>query len=577
MKNKSKILLGFKCFNKGLVNNYNKSFRINEIYHINNKINYGINGNGFHMCTNLEDTLRYYDTFNKNVRYPFGYGLSYSKFEYNNFNYEVDNSLFKIKFNVKNVGSFKAKDTVMLFLEAPKTIGEKKSLIGYVKTKELEIGEKEEVYISFDLFDFSYTDIDKRMLKKGVYIINYGSDVSNYKPIYKFKLEEDFILYNIKDPIDSYKSELEKESSPIDIDIEEIKINLNYKKESHYLNNNFDILNGFSLRDRINLCVGSGLLPKPNFVVVQGCAGYTTPYVKNIPALAMADGPSGIRISPKVKIKINGKTKAIIPSMGVYNYLPKFIKMFRYTKDNGKNIGYQKATSFPAGISLAATFNNDLIKEVGIAISKELNSLGISYYLAPAVNIIKNPIGGRSFEYYSEDPYLAGMVSSSIINGIEDSKGQFAVLKHYACNNLEFMRNKISANVSYNALKDIYLKPFELAIKYSKVSAIMSSYNKINGEYVCNNSKLLNDILRLEYGFNGLIMTDWLSTSNKFASNIKAIKSGNDLIMPGSKKAFNEILRAYKKKRITAEELNRAASNVLRSIYKTSIYKKYKN
>lgn len=519
---------------------------------------------------------RYYDTFKENVRYPFGYGLTYSNFEYKNFKYEVNNSIINISFDVKNIGDFKAKDTILLFLEAPKTIGEEKSLVGYNKTKELDLKEKENVTISFDLFDFSYTENDKKLLKKGTYIIRYGSDALNTEPIFKFKLDEDFILKDIIN-LDYCDSELTKEINPFDLDIEEIKLDLNYKQEKYPINNNFDILEGYNLRDRINLCVGSGLLPKPNYICVSGCAGYTTPFVKKIPALAMCDGPSGIRISPKVKIKPNGKTQAIIPSMNIYNYLPGIFKYFKYAKDNKKNIGYQNATSFPTGISISSTFNNELVKEVGIAISKELNALGITYFLAPAVNIIKNPIGGRSFEYYSEDPYLSGMIAASLINGIQDIKGQYAVIKHYCCNNLEFKRNTISANVSNNALRDIYLKPFEIAIKYSNVSAVMSSYNKVNHTYVCNDSRLINGILREEFGFNGLVMTDWLSTSKKFASNVLAIKAGNDLIMPGGKKAFNEILKAYKKNIITAEEVNKAASNVLKSITKSNIYKKYKN
>lgn len=520
---------------------------------------------------------RYYDTFKKNIRYPFGYGITYSNFSCDNFKYEVNNSLINIKFNVKNIGNFQAKNTILLFLEAPKKQGEEKSLIGFYKTTNLKPNEKENANIQFDLFDFAYTNELHHMLSKGTYIIRYGFDSKETYPIFKFKLDEDFVLYDVIKMSD-FKDELVKEINPSDLDIEQIKLDLNYKKENYTLNNNFDNLSNLSLRDRINLCVGSGLLPKTNFVCVSGCAGYTTPFVKNMPSLAMADGPAGIRISPKVKIKKDGKTQAIIPSMDIYNYLPKIFKYFKYAKDNKKNthIGYLQTTSFPTGISLASTFNVEIINEVGIAISKELNCYGISFYLAPAINIIKNPIGGRSFEYYSEDPYLAGIVAAALIRGVENTKGQYAVLKHYACNNLEFRRNEISANVSDNALRVIYLKAFQIAIKYSNPSVIMSCYNKVNHKYVSNDSKMLNDILRLEFGFNGFVMTDWLATGNKFGSHVEAIKAGNDLIMPGNRKAFNQILRAYKRRKITKDELNRAASNVLKIIIKTDIYKKYK-
>ncbi len=519
---------------------------------------------------------RYYDTFNKNVRYPFGYGLSYSNFKIDNFNYEATNSIININFDITNIGSFRAKETVLFFLEAPKTIGEEKSLIAFYKSKELDSNKIDKGNIKFDLFDFSYTDNNKRLLKSGIYIIRYGRNSNETTPIYKFKLNKDIILYEIDDLCDGLKSELIKEINPSDIDVEEIKLRLSYKKKEYKLNDDFDILEGLTAKDKIKLCVGSGLLPKTNYVSISGVAGYTTPYVKEIPSLAMADGPAGIRISPKVRIKIDGKTKAIIPPMNIYNYLPGVFRFFKYAKDNGFNIGYQKATSFPTGISLASTFNLDLINTVGKAISKELTALGISYYLAPAINIIKNPIGGRSFEYYSEDPYLSGIVAASLINGIENNNGVHAVMKHYACNNLEYMRNTISANLSNDALRDIYLKPFMIAIKYSSISNIMSSYNKINHKYVSNDSRLLNDILRKEFGFNGMVMTDWLSTGKKFGSNVLAIKSGNDLIMPGSKKIYKELLKAYNSGLISDLELNRAASNVLKSISKTTMYKKYK-
>nr|MCR5113728.1 hypothetical protein [Acholeplasmatales bacterium] len=377
------------------------------------------------------------------------------------------------------------------------------------------------------------------------------------------------------DLANSFKSELNKEINPKDLNIEEIKLELKYEKKNYELNNDFSILNGLIIKDKINLCVGSGLLPKTNYIYVSGCAGYTTPKVKNIPSLCLSDGPAGIRVSTKVKVLRNGKTKGITPSMEAYNYLPGFFKKFKYAKD--KNAYYQKTVSYPTGISLCSTFNKKLINEVGKAISLELEALGISYYLAPAINIIKNPIGGRSFEYYSEDPYLSGMTAAALINGIEESKKHYAVLKHYACNNLEFRRNEISANVSNNALRDIYLRAFEIAIKYSSASVIMSSYNKVNHKYVCNDEGLLNKTLREEFGFSGMVMTDWLSTSKGYGSNSLAIKAGNDLIMPGGKSYYKDFYKAYKKGTVTEEEINRAASNVLNSIINTEMYKKYKN
>ena len=518
---------------------------------------------------------RYYDTFNKSVRYPFGYGLSYSNFNYDNFKYNTNNSIINISFDVKNIGKYNAKNTVLLFLKAPKEIGEEKSLVGYAKTKELAIKEKTNINIKFDLFDFAYTYNNKKMLKKGVYIIYYGDNALEVSPIYKFYLDEDFILDEVIN-LSNFKDELSKKIEVDDIKLPKINLDLKYENKFNELDNDFSLIKDLKLKDKINLCVGSGLLPKSNYLSIPGVAGYTTPRLKNTISLAMVDGPAGIRLSSYVKVCKNGKAKPITPAMNIYNYLPGIIKFFRYSKDN-KNKKIQYATSYPTGISLASTFNNELINKVGKSIASELESLNISYYLAPAINIIKNPIGGRSFEYYSEDPYLAGMVAASIVNGIQKNNNAYAVLKHFCCNNLEFKRNMVSANVSNMALRDIYLKAFYIAIKYSNVKVIMSSYNKVNNKYVANDYNLLNDVLRREFKFNGMVMTDWLSTANNFAKNDLAIKAGNDLIMPGSRSAYKAILKAYKKGIITDIELNRAARNVYKSIIEANVYKKYNN
>ena len=189
---------------------------------------------------------------------------------------------------------------------------------------------------------------------------------------------------------------------------------------------------------------------------------------------------------------------------------------------------------------------------------------GITIWLSPGMNIHRNPLGGRAFEYYSEDPVLTGELAASLTKGVQSHKGLGVSLKHFCCNNTEDNRNGISSNVSERALREIYLKGFEIAVKKSQPKTVMSSYNMLNHIYTAHYHDLLTDILRSEWGFEGLVMTDWGSTNEKAGRPEKAAPSGNDLIMPGSDYDRECILKAIKNGEMTPEVVRRSACRVLR-------------
>jgi len=209
-------------------------------------------------------------------------------------------------------------------------------------------------------------------------------------------------------------------------------------------------------------------------------------------------------------------------------------------------------------------------------VGEEMKAYGVTYWLAPALNIHRNPLCGRNFEYYSEDPYLSGVFAAAITKGVQSQRGCFVTLKHFCCNNQEDNRNRTNANVSERALREIYLRGFEIAVRESNPGAIMTSYNKVNGTYANNSYDLLTKVLRNEWGFAGMVMTDWFATGKGLGNHALALAAGNDLIMPGGGSAEKEILKAVESGNIKEDDVRRCAANVLHGIISSRIYQAYR-
>lgn len=305
-----------------------------------------------------------------------------------------------------------------------------------------------------------------------------------------------------------------------------------------------EIMKAMTLEEKVTLLVGGSRainidgVPSGTTDLVPGAAGVTRAVPRlGIPQTVLADGPAGVRITPK--------------------------------RDGDPNTYY--ATAFPVGTSLATTWNVELVKEVTEAMGNEVLEFGVDVLLAPGMNIHRNVLCGRNFEYFSEDPLLSGKIAAAYVDGIQ-SNGVGTSVKHYATNNQETNRHENDSRVSQRALREIYLKNFEIAIKESNPWTVMSSYNSLNGDYTQQSHDLLTTILRDEWGWKGIVMTDWGSKLN----TVKSVKAGNDVMEPGNQTEMERIIAAVKSGEITQAELDRNVRNMLEYIVKTPRFKGYK-
>lgn len=305
------------------------------------------------------------------------------------------------------------------------------------------------------------------------------------------------------------------------------------------------VAGAMTLQEKASLVIGTGMRMEGTDPVigeidgrVPGAAGSTIGIARfGIPVTVLADGPAGVRIAP---IR-SGSSKTYYGS------------------------------SFPVATSLASTWDVDMVKKVGIALGNEMREYGIDVALAPGLNIQRNPLNGRNAEYYSEDPIVAGFIATAMVQGIE-SNGVGVSIKHFAANNQESNRKAVNTIVSERALREIYLRAFEIAVKKGKPLTVMSAYNKINGIYTPENYDLLTKILRNDWGFKGIVMTDWRAGKDVVAQQ----KAGNDLIEPGTKKQSQAIVDAVKSGNLDIKVLDQNVERILNYITKTSSFKKYK-
>lgn len=299
-----------------------------------------------------------------------------------------------------------------------------------------------------------------------------------------------------------------------------------------------DILNSLTLEEKASLCSGLGLWqtrPIPE---------------KGIPEIWMADGSNGVRIMKPVNEERKQNTSD-------------FLKVTDLTQNSPTITTQYEAVCYPSGAALASTWDTGLVEDMCEALGNECRYFKVHLLLAPGMNIKRSPLGGRGYEYYSEDPYLTGKITESFIKGVQKT-GTGTSIKHYAANNAETLRINMSSDVDERALREIYLAPFEMGVKNAKPWTLMSSYNKINGVQMAENHRLLTEILRDEWGFEGTVVSDWGGVKDR----VKALEAGNDLDMPENKRNNQSLVEAVTSGALSEKILDQSVGRILELIFK---------
>jgi hypothetical protein len=545
---------------------------------------------------------RYFDSFYKTinptdpasvVNYPFGYGLSYTTFKINVQTVQADAKTVSVRAKVTNTGTRSGKEVVQVYYSAPRTGIDKpyQELAAYGKTDELAPDQSQTLTLSYDTTQMASYNPGRsaNVLDAGTYAVRVGDSSRNTHVAARLELRSPVLTEKMNSELADQSPGTELTSSPDNfftypgeakelataprqlldaaafttqddrspyeqdvavaatspyaaIDGSTISSTTAYVDSSQQNNWDgtgapyaakpgetvqsvttkpgatlFDVAKGtVSMRQFVaglsvtqlgNLVEGARTLGSTPSAV--GAAGYTTANYENlgIPGMVLSDGPAGLRLTQQIA---------------------------------GNPTTYQWATAWPVGTMLAQSWNRDLVREVGDAIGQEMREYGVTMWLAPGMNIHRDPLNGRNFEYYSEDPLVAGLTAAATTQGVQSNPGVGVTVKHFAENSQEANRNADNAVVSERALREIELKAFEYVVKSAQPMAVMSSYNKIDGTWASMNYDLLTDVLRGEWEFKGLVMSDWGGSHSAVAS----MYSGNDLIEPGGNP--NEVINAIK-------------------------------
>ena len=554
---------------------------------------------------NLEDEFykegiyvgyRYFDSFGVAPAYPFGFGLSYTDFAIRSAGIAADGSRISVKASVTNSGdAYSGKEVVQLYVSAPngKIHKEYQSLAAFAKTDILMPGATETLELNFDLKSLaSYWEADAAyVLEAGSYILRLGNSSRNTMVIGVLMVDQEIVVSRhdhicpVVKPFEeltsaAYDFEAVAENLPhIAIDAASLStVDYEYKTPEICQDERVQtFLKTLTVKEMIDIVVGVGMFASDNRFNLPGSVGNTTSkfWDRGLVNVALCDGPAGLRIQKRSALNKKGKIKPVDLALSIMEAFPQFVKNLMTGDPEKDTVLYQYTTAFPVANALAQTWNTQLMYEIGSAIFREMKEYGCTYWLAPAINIHRNPLCGRNFEYFSEDPRLTGAMAAAITRGVQQEQGYYVTVKHYACNNQEDNRTGVSSNLSERALREIYLRGFEICVREANALSIMTSYNKVNGVYSPNSHDLCTKVLRNEWGFDGVVMTDWFSTNAGQASNAVAMKAGNDLIMPGGsyhKKALKKELEAGI---CSEEDLRRCCANVIKSIFDSATQREY--
>ena len=532
---------------------------------------------------------RYFDTFGVTPRYPFGYGLSYTSFESEILDVELDGQIVDVTVKVTNTGKYSGREIIQCYLSAPSVKLEKpyQELCTYAKTDVLMPNDSCELLLSFDITEMASYDEERAsfILEAGKYFVRVGNSSRNTKIACAINLAKEIICDVVKNRCTkqndfedlsskgaipyTYEGEenekanakvFEFDSDSVETVIHDVIENdvpklLTPKDDTLYtLKDVFegratveDVVAQFSdaeLADILNGVIYEGSNANANVgsmaIKVRGAAGEMWSSEKYaIPVNACADGPAGVRLA-----------------------------IFTTPIETDTELS-REVVSYPSGTCMANSWDLESARRFGECVRDDLEISDIEGWLAPGINIQRNPLNGRNFEYLSEDPIISGKIGAYITIGVQfnddaEPTGRYATVKHFACNNIEYERGVSDSQMSERALREIYLKGFKIAVEEGHPHAIMTAYNKINGTFASTNYDLLMGILRGEWEYEGIVMTDW----NPCPDPCEHVHACNDLIMPG--RFRKNIIEGLANGKVKKEDTQLCAVRLLKHILKTN-------
>ena len=541
---------------------------------------------------------RYFDSFGKKVAYPFGFGLSYTDFAISTDSVCACGNDVKVTVTVKNTGAvYAGKEVVQIYASCPQTDLHKvhKKLVGFKKTRLLAPGESQTMEITIGAKYLASFEEAKAAwtVEAGKYGIWVGNSSVDQELAAVLSVAETSVIEKVKHicPLQVEMNELfcpelvrlaqekawhvlaeEKNVpviayAPVQGEVERITPN----KASELAAELTEKLTDEQLIAMVigEISKGQGSQIGAAGIMVPGAAGETSGCLEeqyDVPGVSMADGPAGLRLVKSYEVDL---TTGNVVNQGFAAALEGGFFADHSDHENCKRY-YQYATAIPVGTALAQSWDEALLETVGKAVAREMQEFGVSWWLAPGMNIHRNPLCGRNFEYYSEDPVVAGKMAAAITRGVQSVPGVGTTIKHFACNNQEDNRMGSNTVISERVLREVYLRGFEIAVKESQPMAIMTSYNLINGLHTANSHDLCTVAVREEWDFQGIIMTDWCTTFPRGGSaSWKCIAAGNDLIMPGYDGDIESIRTALADGSLNREDLKSCVRRLLTVICQT--------
>ncbi len=511
---------------------------------------------------------RYFDTFDKQVLYPFGYGLSYTSFELNGFLVSEEGKDILVTAEVKNIGRMAGKEVAQVYLSKGDPLAglehPYQELKGFAKTSLLKPGGSQKLEIRIPWLELAVYSEESAawVIEAGDYIFRFGNSSRDTFTVGKVQVEKEILVEQCTNCLSvarcnrdkirflSRKRDAGNERTAETGGEQENAVPLN--EMACISEEDVGVLSDLSVEELAALCVGYG--PGTPFAAVGDRSDPSTIFDDGGNPLTTNSHPVGYPgyVSPAIESK--------------------HIESVFY-KDGPAGIG---GIAWPTEMLIACSFDRELWRAFGDAVGAECEEQQVDIWLAPAVNLYRNPLCGRNFEYFSEDPYLTGICACEITKGVQTGRHVLVCPKHFAVNEQEtFRRGNAGKNVdavdsilTERAIRELYLKPFEMLVREAHIACIMTSFNKINGKFAAGNPDLCTHILREEWGFDGVVVTDW-GDMDIVVDGADAVAAGNDVVMPGGPPVIQQILNGYQEGRVARTEMELAVSHLLAMLRRT--------